>query len=105
MAGDDDEVTMVANPYRAAVQRARQSSLAPAGRLAQALRQARTAMDNGAWIGGRADAFAAELDGHRGVVTGAGPEALAEFDAALARLPQIVESDSWYVRWQRMGPR
>lgn len=100
-----DEVTMVANPYRAAVARARSSSVAPADRLEDVLSRARRAMDAGAWTGSGADAFSAELDGHRETARSAGPAALAAFDAALARLPETVPDNSWYVHWRNLGPR
>lgn len=42
---------------------------------------------------------------HRRTLTRVRDEALAEFDDAVARQPELVESTDWRVTWQRMGPR
>jgi len=98
-----DEVVMLANPYRAAVASARSACVQPAESLGDVLARARRAMNSGAWTGSGADAFSAELDGHRETLKNAGPAALAEFDEALARLPETVEANSWYVHWRNLG--
>lgn len=104
MSDGSEGAGTVPNPYRAAVVAARADSVGPAGRLETALGDARRAMEGGAWVGGTADAFAADLSGWTTSVRRAGPAALATFDDALAGMPERVDPDSWYVRWQRMGP-
>ncbi|WP_022923423.1 hypothetical protein [Serinicoccus marinus] len=107
MAGDD-EVVMVNNTYKDALESARSSSVDPAARLEDALSAARRAMDSGAWEGPMGEDFSGELDTYRTKLNDAGPaaiDALDALDAAIVAQPERVTSTAWQVRWQRMGPR
>lgn len=104
MAGDD-EVVMVNNTYKDALESARSSSVDPAARLKDALSAARRAMDSGAWEGPMGEDFSGELDTYRTKLNDAGPAAIDAFDAAIAAQPERVPSTAWQVRWQRMGLR
>ena len=68
MAGDD-EVVMVNNTYKDALESARSSSVDPAARLEDALSAARRAMDSGAWEGPMGEDFSGELDTYRTKLT------------------------------------
>lgn len=104
MAGDDD-VVMVHNTYKDALESARSSSVGPAARLEDALSAARRAMNAGAWQGPMGEDFSGELDTYRRRLNEAGPDALDAFDDAIARQPERVPSTAWQVRWQRMSWR
>ena len=94
----------VPNPYLAAIRQNRASSVEPAHTLATALDKAVAAMEGGAWVGGRADAFHAALTGHRTAARNAGPRSLQEFDDAAAGQPEMVDPNSWQVHWHNLGP-
>ena len=94
----------VPNPYLAAIRENRRLSVDPAHSLATALDKAITAMESGAWVGGRADSFHAGLTGHRTTAKNAGPRSLQEFDDAASQQPEHVEANSWQVHWHNLGP-
>ena len=94
----------VPNPYLAAIRHNRASSVEPAGVLATALDKAVTAMESGAWIGGRADSFHAALTGYQASAKRAGTASLQEFDDAAAAQPETVDANSWQVHWHNLGP-
>lgn len=104
MAGGD-EVTMVPNSYRSAIGRARTTAAPPAQEVKEALDKAHRAVEGGCWLSTTADDFGVALAEHRRTLTRVRDEALAEFDDAVARQPELVESTDWRVTWQRMGPR
>lgn len=104
MAGGD-EIVMVNNNYKTALQGARSASYGAAGDLETALRAAQRAVEAGAWGGPMGEDFAGELARYRTVLNEAGPEAIATFDAAIAGQPDRVESTAWQVRWHSSGPR
>jgi len=94
----------VPNPYLAAIRRNRAESVEPAHALASALDRAVSAMEAGAWVGGRADSFHDALTSHRTTARNAGPRALQEFDDAAAAQPELVEPTSWQVHWHNLAP-
>lgn len=96
-----DEV-QVPNPYLAAIRSKRDMSVGPAETLRTALDVAVTAMDAGAWSGGTADGFYDELTGHRTAARNGADNAIQEFEDAISGMPEMVDSDSWYVRWHRL---
>lgn len=96
--------TKVPNPYLAAIRFNRGLSVEPADTLTSALDKAVTAMESGAWVGGKADAFHAALTGHRTTAKNAGPRSLQEFDDAAADQPESVDVNSWQVHWHNLGP-
>ena len=102
--GDTDEAK-VPNPYLAAIRAAKGRSTAPAHTLGTALDKAVTAMESGAWIGGKADTLAGSLSGWRTTASQAGTNALGEFDDAISGQPEMVEPNSWQVHWHNLGPR
>lgn len=104
MSGDDD-VVMVNNNYRTALESARSTCLAPAARLESALGMARTAMSSGAWGGPKGEDFSGELDRYRTQLNDAGPAAIDALDRAISAQPDQVPSTAWQVRWHQMGPR
>lgn len=104
MAGGD-EVTMVPNRYRSAIGQARTTAVAPADALKEALDKAHRAFEGGCWLSTTADDFGVALAEHRRTLSRAQEDALAEFDDAVARQPELVESTDWRVHWHRMGPR
>jgi hypothetical protein len=95
------EDDLVPNPYKAAIKAARGQSVSPAATLKTALDKAVTAMESGAWEGGKSDTFYRELSGHRGTVRKASTDSLQEFDDAADGMPSEVPRDSWYVHWAR----
>src|SRR5689334_17008942 len=97
----DDEGT-IPNPYLAALRAARARSVAPAHTLEHVLDKAVQAMESGAWTGGKADTFAAELTGRRTTVRHGGQQALQELDDAISGMPERVEPSSWYVHWHNL---
>ena len=97
----EDEGT-IPNPYLAALRSARQRSVAPSHSLEHVLDAAVTAMEAGAWTGGKADAFGAELAGRRTATQRGGQRALQEFDHAISGMPEKVELNSWYVHWHNL---
>ncbi|HET6166616.1 MAG TPA: hypothetical protein VFE07_07285 [Marmoricola sp.] len=94
----------VPNPYLAAIKANRASSVEPSHTLATALDKAVTAMESGAWVGGKADAFHSALTGHRTTARNAGPRSLQEFDDAISGQPEMVDANSWQVHWHNLGP-
>lgn len=94
----------VPNPYLAAIRQNRVSSVDPAHTLATALDKAVTALESGAWVGGRADSFHGALTAHRTTAKNAGPRSLQEFDDAAAGQPEMVDANSWQVHWHNLGP-
>jgi hypothetical protein len=103
--GDEDDVVMVNNSYRSALESARSACVGPASDLEDALTRARRAMNAGAWEGPMGTDFSGELDAYRGKLNDAGPEALSSFDRAIAGQPHRVPSDAWQVRWRNLAPR
>lgn len=104
MSGGDD-VVMVNNSYKSALQTARSGCVGAAGDLEQALTAAQTAVEAGAWGGPKGEDFAGELKSHKKTLNESGPAALADFDAAINAQPDKVESTAWQVRWHQMAPR
>lgn len=104
MSGDDD-VVMVDNTYKSALEGARSTCLSPAARLESALGVARTAMSSGAWGGPKGEDFSGELDRYRRKLNDAGPDAISAFDSAISAQPERVPSTAWQVRWHQMAPR
>ncbi|MGY2875926.1 hypothetical protein ACVW00_003116 [Marmoricola sp. URHA0025 HA25] len=96
---DQDKVP---NPYLAAIRENRRLSVDPAHTLATVLDKAVSAMEAGAWIGGRADSFHSALTGHRTTARDAGPRSLQEFDDAAAGQPEMVDPGSWQVHWHNL---
>jgi hypothetical protein len=96
----------IPNPYLAAIKARRQGSHDAAETLRTVLDAAVTAMDNGAWTGGKADGFYAELTGQRTDARTAATRGIAEFDDAIsdivARGDEMVDPDSWYVHWHNL---
>lgn len=103
--GSGDEVVMVNNNYKTALRSARTTCRQPASDLEDALTAAERAMQNGAWGGPKGEDFAGELKGYKQKLNAAGPDAIADLDAAIAGQPERVESTAWQVHWHRMGPR
>lgn len=103
--GDEDDVVMVNNNYKTALENARSACVSAASDLEDALTKARTAMDSGAWEGPKGTDFSGELDTYRSKLNGAGPAALKDFDTAISGQPDTVPEGSWQVRWHSMGPR
>ncbi|WP_131106092.1 hypothetical protein [Ornithinimicrobium sufpigmenti] len=104
MAGGD-EVTMVPNSYRSAITSARAAAAPPAEEIKEALDKAHRAFEGGCWLSTTADDFGVALAEHRRTLGRVREDALAEFDDAVARQPELVESTDWRVNWLRMGPR
>lgn len=104
MSGGDD-VVMVNNSYKTALQSARTSCVGPAGALEKALTAAQAAVQEGAWGGPKGEDFAGELTSHKKTLNDAGPAALADLDSAINAQPDRVESTAWQVRWHQMAPR
>ena len=102
--GDDAEAK-VPNPYLAAIKSAKERSSEPAESLRTALEKAGTAMENGAWSGGKADSFAGSLSGWKSTAKHAATAAMNEFDDAIAGQPERVDPQSWQVHWHNLGPR
>jgi hypothetical protein len=94
----------VPNPYLAAIRSAKGRSTGPAETLKTALDKAVTAMEAGAWMGGKADTFAGSLSGWRSTARSAASSSLGEFDDAIAGQPEMVEANSWQVHWHNLGP-
>jgi hypothetical protein len=94
----------VPNPYLAAIRQSRAASVEPTHTLATALDKAVTAMESGAWVGGRADSFHAALTDHRATARNAGPRCLQEFDDAAGGQPETVDANSWQVHWHNLRP-
>lgn len=101
--------TKVPNPYLAAIRARKATSEDDARTLRSALDKAVRAMDAGAWIGGKADDFYAELTQRRTTARNAADNGLDEFQDAIDRIvnrgDQMVESDSWYVHWHNLMGR
>lgn len=104
MSGEDD-VIMVNNNYKSALETARATCRDPAAELADALTAAKQAMADGAWTGPMGEDFAGELDSWKTKLNDAGPAAISALDTAIAAQPDRVPSTAWQVRWQNMGPR
>lgn len=102
MAGDD-EVTMVPNPYRSALEEARSRSVDPAGDIKEALAQVDRAMSAGCWVSTTADDFGAALAEHRRTLGRVRDDVFQEFDDAISGQPERVESTAWQTRWQRLA--
>ena len=102
MAGDD-EVTMVPNPYRTALEQARNRSVDPAGDIKEALDKADRAMSSGCWVSTTADDFGAALAEHKRTLGRVRDDAIQDFDDAVAGQPERVESTAWQTRWQKMA--
>ncbi len=101
--GDGDEAK-VPNPYLAAIKSSKGRSTEPAATLRTALNKAVTAMEAGAWTGGKADTFGGSLSGWKSTTGNAATNALHEFDDAIAGQPEMVETNSWQVHWHNLGP-
>ena len=101
--GDEDDVVMVNNNYRSALESARSGCVAAAADLEDALTRARRAMNAGAWQGPMGTDFSGELDTYRARLNEAGPDALAAFDRAIAGQPHRVPSTAWQVRWRNLA--
>jgi hypothetical protein len=63
-----------------------------------------TAMESGAWVGGRADTFHSALTSHRASARTAATRGLQEFDDATSGQPEMVDANSWQVHWHNLGP-
>lgn len=100
--GGGDTPAKIPNPYRAAIQAARERSVGPAGTLREALDKAERAFGAGAWSGGKADAFGGSLDGWRTTAGRAATDALDDFDEAIGNQDAMVDPNSWQVRWRNM---
>jgi hypothetical protein len=94
----------VPNPYLAAIRENRRQSVDPAHTLETALDKAVTAMEAGAWVGGRADSFHSALSDHRSDAKTAAGRGLQEFDDAAAGQPEMVDTNSWQVHWHNLRP-
>jgi uncharacterized protein YukE len=94
----------VPNPYLAAIRSSKGRSTGPAHTLTTALDKAVSAMEAGAWMGGKADSFAGSLSGWRSTARRAASTSLDEFDDAIAGQPEMVEANSWQVHWHNLGP-
>jgi hypothetical protein len=98
--------TEVPNPYLAAIRAHRASSADDARTLRTALDRAVSAMDAGAWIGGKADDFYAELTARRTTARNAADNGMDEFQDAIDRIvaqgDEMVETNSWYVHWHNL---
>lgn len=103
--GGGDEIVMVNNNYKTALESARSASTSAANDLETALRAALQAVEAGAWGGPMGEDFAGELRDHKTRLNDAGPEAISTFDTAITAQPERVESTAWQVRWHSMGPR
>lgn len=101
---EDDAGATVPNPYLAAIRSSRERSTSPVETLRAAFDDAVTALESGAWSGGRSDTFASSLTGWRTSARQAGTNALAEFDDAIAGQPEMVAQNAWQVRWRNLGP-
>jgi hypothetical protein len=104
MTGEETPDLQVPNPYLAAIRSAKESSSGPLHTLRTALAPAVTAMEAGAWTGGRADDFFATLSGWRTDGTTAASRAEQEFDEAIGGQPAEVGANSWQVHWHNLGP-
>ena len=100
----DTDAAKVPNPYLAAIKSAKGRSTGPADTLRTALDNAVTAMEAGAWMGGKADTFAGSLSGWKSTTGHAATNALQEFDDAIAGQPEMVETNAWQVHWHNLGP-
>lgn len=106
MSGDEEQgQVMVPNPYLAALRDNRTDAMEPVRELRTSLDDAVAAMDAGAWFSTTADTFYAELTGRQQRLATVRDEALGEFDDAMAGMPEMVDSESWYVRWRNLGNR
>jgi hypothetical protein len=101
--GDATEAK-VPNPYLAAIRSAKGRSTEPAHTLSTALDKAVTAMEAGAWVGGKADTLAGSLSGWRSTTRHAATSAIEEFDDAIAQQPEMVETNSWQTHWHNLRP-
>jgi hypothetical protein len=105
MGTEDAEVP---NPYLAAIRARKASSEDDARTLRSALDKAVRAMDAGAWVGGAADGFYAELTQRRATARTAADRGMDEFqhaiDGIVARGDEMVDPHSWYVHWHNLRP-
>lgn len=102
MSGED-EVTMVPNPYRRALEAARGRAAPRAGEIKRALDAAHRAFAAGCWVSTTADDFGAALAARRTSLAAVRDDVLAELDGAIAGQPEMVESTAWQVRWRNLG--
>jgi hypothetical protein len=102
-AGDAAGQELVPNRYLEAVRECRDRSVGPAGEFGSALTRVVAAMDASAWISTAADRFYEVLTGQQRVLVLVGERSLAQFDEALAGLPEEVSRTSWYCHWDRGG--
>jgi hypothetical protein len=98
--------TEVPNPYLAAIRARKASCDDDARTLRTALDKAVSAMDAGAWVGGKADDFYAGLTARRTTARNAADNGMDEFqdaiDRIVARGDEMVEPNSWYVHWHNL---
>ncbi len=98
-----DEVVMVPNPYLAALRDNRSDALPHTYALRTAFDDAISAMDQGAWFSTEADRFYAELSQRPTELSRVRDNAIGTFDDAMSGMPQMVEADSPYTRWQNLS--
>jgi hypothetical protein len=101
MAGEDEPV-MLANPYRAAIQSAKESATGPALSLAEGLKSVDTAMQANCWQSSLADQFYAELSQQRTTLSKCQTNALDEFDDAIRSQPAQVPQGAWQFHWHNI---
>ncbi len=92
MSSEADEVTMVANPYRAALVAARQRATSPADGIATALDAAHRAMESGCWLSTTATTFGSDLGTHRTTLGNVQTNSMQRFDEAIGGQPEEVDS-------------
>ncbi|PZU42012.1 MAG: hypothetical protein DI571_12070 [Arsenicicoccus sp.] len=102
MAGED-EVTMVPNAYKNALETARTRSMSPADDIKEALDKADRAMSAGCWVSTTADDFGSALSEHKRTLGTVRDKVIEDFDDAIAGQPERVESTAWQTRWQKMA--
>lgn len=99
MAGPDDEIR---NPYLLVVGRLERLSTGEVATVRSALSGAEKAMEGGAWTGGGADDFFAELSGHRSAAKRAATKAETDFEDAKRGHDEWIAKDHPDARYQSM---
>ena len=98
----EEAAAEIANPYLAAIKQRRDQAVPVATDLRDDLDAVVAAMDAGAWVSPLADAFYIDLTGHKASLTTAADGAMATFDAAVLRQPELIEPGAWQTRWRNL---